>query len=75
MESSSFKTDFDPCPSPAMPEGFVTGEKMTVCQAYLVPKRGDLKAVSFRATEDFNPITWVGKVTEPKKPKKPARAG
>ena len=71
VESSSFKTDFDPCPSPAMPKGFVTGEKVTVCQAYLVPKRGDVKAVSFRASDDFNPITWVGKVTEPKKPKKP----
>ena len=47
----------------------MTGEKTTVCQAYLVPKRGDLKAVSFRPTEDFNPITWVGKVTEPKKPR------
>ena len=69
VESSSFKTDFDPCPSPAMPEGFLTGEKTTVCQAYLVPKRGDLKAVSFRANEDFNPITWVGKVVEPKKPR------
>jgi hypothetical protein len=69
VESSTFKTDFDPCPSPAMPEGFVTGEKTTVCQAYLVPKRGDLRAVAFWPTDDFNAITWVGKVTEPKQPK------
>ena len=75
VESSAFKTDFDPCPSPALPEGFVTGEKMTVCQAYLVPKRGELEAVSFRPTAKFNPITWVGKVTEPKKPKKSPSAG
>ncbi len=40
-----------------------------------MPKRGDLKAVSFRATEKFNPITWVGKVKEPKQPKKPRSAG
>jgi hypothetical protein len=73
VESSSFKTDFDPCPSLALPEKFVTGEKTTLCQAYLVPKRGDLEAVAFRATPKFNPITWVGKVTVPKKPgKKPA---
>ncbi len=62
VESSAFKTDFEPCPSPALPDGFVTGEKVTVCQVYLVPKRGELKAVSFRPTEKFNPITWVGKV-------------
>jgi hypothetical protein len=66
VESSAFKTDFEPCPSPAIPDGFVTGEKVTVCQAYLVPKRGELKAVGFRPTKKFNPITWVGKVTEPK---------
>lgn len=75
VESSRFKTDFDPCPSPAMPDGFVTGEKTTVCQAYLVPKHGKLKAVSFRPTDDFNPITWVGKVTEPKPPRRSSRAG
>jgi hypothetical protein len=70
VESSSFKTDFDPCPSLAMPDGFVTGEKVTLCQAYLVPKRGDLTAVGFRPTVDFNPVTWVGKVTEPKPPRR-----
>ena len=69
VESSAFKKEFKPCSSPALPDGFVTGEKVTVCQAYLVPKRGTLVAVSFRPTEKFNPITWVGKVTEPKKPK------
>ncbi len=74
VESSAFKTEFDPCPSRAMPEGFVTGEKTTVCQAYLVPERGDLKAVSFRPTAKFNPITWVGKVSEPPKPKKKPRS-
>ena len=70
VESSAFKKEFKPCSSPALPDGFVTGEKVTVCQAYLVPKRGTLVAVSFRPTEKFNPITWVGNVTEPKKPKK-----
>ena len=74
VESSAFKTKFDPCPSRAMPDGFVTGEKTTVCQAYLVPERGDLRAVSFRPTDDFNPITWVGKVTEAKPPRRSSRA-
>jgi hypothetical protein len=70
VESSAFKKEFKPCPSPALPDGFVTGEKITVCQAYLLPKDGAPVAVSFRPTEKFNPITWVGKVTEPKKPGK-----
>ena len=70
VESSAFKKEFKPCSSPALPDGFVTGEKVTVCQAYLVPKRGTVVAVSFRPTEKFNPITWVGHVTEPRKPKK-----
>jgi hypothetical protein len=70
VESSAFKKEFKPCSSPALPDGFVTGEKVTVCQAYLVPKRGTLVAVTFRPTEKFNPITWVGKVTEPKEPEK-----
>jgi hypothetical protein len=70
VESSAFEKEFKPCPSPALPDGFVTGEKVTVCQAYLVPKRGEVDAVSFRPTEKFNPITWVGEVTAPKEPKK-----
>ena len=36
---------------------------MTTCLVYLSPKHGDLTAVSFRPTQDFNPITWTGKVT------------
>ena len=75
VESSAFEKEFKPCPSPALPDGFVTGEKVTVCQAYLVPKRGEVDAVSFRPTEKFNPITWVGKVTEPKEPVKSPTAG
>ena len=73
VESSAFKKEFKPCASPALPDGFVTGEKVTVCQAYLVPKRGTVVAVSFRPTEKFNPITWVGNVTEPRKPEKPKK--
>ena len=75
VESSAFKKEFKPCPSPALPDGFVTGKKVTVCQAYLVPRRGEVEAVTFRPTEKFNPINWVGKVTEPKKPEKSPSAG
>jgi hypothetical protein len=61
VESSQFETDFAPCPSRAMPAGFVHGEKATLCQAFLVPQHGELKAVAFRPTPRFNPITWVGR--------------
>ena len=41
VESSAFKTDFEPCLSPALPDGFVTGEKVTVCRQ--LPPDGDLQ--------------------------------
>ncbi len=75
VESSEFKTDFDPCPSPDLPKGFEPAEKVTFCQAYLVPRHGKLEAVAFAPTPRFNPVTWVGKVTQPKRPKKKPSAG
>jgi hypothetical protein len=74
VESSEFKTDFDPCPSLSLPAGFVAGQKVTICQAYLVPKHGKLAAVAFRATPKFNPVRWVGKVQEPKPPRKSGKS-
>ena len=73
VESSSFRTKFAPCPSRAPPDAFEQGAETTACLVYLVPRRGSLQAASFRPTDEFNPITWVGKVTEPKKPEKPKR--
>ncbi len=72
-ESNAFKTEFKPCPSPALPESFPTGEKTTACLVYLVPDHGQLTSVTFRPNAKFNPITWVGKVEQPPKPKKPAK--
>jgi hypothetical protein len=74
VESSAFRTDFAPCPSAALPEHFVPGERTTVCQTYLVPDHGELRAVAFRPTKHFNPITWVGKVTEAKPSRPSSRA-
>ena len=31
--------------------------------------KGELVAVSFRPTEDFDPIVWVGEITQPVPPK------
>jgi hypothetical protein len=75
IESNAFKTEYQPCPSPALPEPFASGEETTACLVYLVPDHGRLTSVTFRPGEKFNPITWVGKVVQPKKPKKPKAEG
>ena len=50
---------------------------MKVCLVFLAPKKGDLTAVSFRPTQDYDPITWTGELKEPKPPKpdKPGKPG
>jgi hypothetical protein len=40
-----------------------------VCLVFLAPKKGDLTAVSFRPTQEFDPITWTGELQKPKPPK------
>jgi hypothetical protein len=76
VESNAFKTAFKPCPSPALPNTFATGDKTTVCLVYLVPDHGQLTSMTFRPSATFNAITWVGKVEQPpKKPKKPGKQG
>jgi len=69
IESSTFASSFTPCPSANFPKKFKTGDTVSSCLVYLVPDHGDLDAVSFRPTEDFNPITWVGEITTPEPPK------
>jgi hypothetical protein len=77
VESNAFRSRFAPCPSPALPKSFGEGAQTKACLVFLVPRHGRLHAASFRPTEDFNPITWVGKVTEwkPPKPKKKDKQG
>jgi hypothetical protein len=75
VESNAFKTEFKPCPSPALPDTFATGDQTTACLVYLVPAHGQLTSVTFRPAATFNPITWVGKVEQPAKPKKPTKQG
>jgi hypothetical protein len=63
IESSTFASTFKPCPSGPFPKKFRPGSTLWTCQVYLAPKHGDLTAVSFRPTQDFNPITWTGDIT------------
>ena len=59
---SRFASTFKPCDSGDLPKGFGPGAKTQVCLVYLAPDKGDLTAVSFRPTEEFDPITWTGPV-------------
>ena len=62
VESSTFVSDFDACPSKDFPKKFKPGKKVSPCLVYLAPDAGELVAVSFRPAQEFNPITWSGDV-------------
>lgn len=62
VESSTFVTTFEPCPSTDFPKKFKPGDKVKRCLVFLAPDAGELVAVSFRPAQEFNPITWSGDV-------------
>jgi hypothetical protein len=62
IEASDFASTFQPCPSKPLPRRFENGDRTKVCLVYLSPRDGELTAVSFRPTEDFDPIIWTGEV-------------
>lgn len=62
IESSIFTGTFGPCNGASFPKKFKTGDTLKACMVYLSPNKGDLTAVSFRPTQEFNPITWTGEV-------------
>lgn len=63
IQHSTFADSFRPCPSTAFPARFRPGRSVRVCLVYLVPDKGDATAVSFRPTQEFDPITWTGEET------------
>ncbi len=69
VEATTFASSFTPCQPGEFPKKFGTGRSMKVCLVFLSPKKGDLTAVSFRPTQDFDPITWTGELQKPKPPK------
>jgi hypothetical protein len=66
-------TTFKPCPSKPLPATFAKGAKLSTCLVYLAPNRGKLEAVSYRPSQQFNPITWTGTVAEPTPVPKPTK--
>jgi hypothetical protein len=77
VEATTFASAFPPCEPGSFPKKFKPGRKMKVCLVFLSPKKGDLTAVSFRPTQDYDPITWTGDLEKPKPPKpdKPGKGG
>jgi hypothetical protein len=69
VEATTFASAFPPCEPGVFPKRFKTGRKMKACLVFLSPKNGDLSAVSFRPTQDYDPITWTGTLEKPKPPK------
>ncbi len=65
IEASTFQSTFKPCSPESFPKPFKRNDKGKFCLVYLAPNKGDLTAVSFRPVEDFDPITWTGKLKKP----------
>jgi hypothetical protein len=71
VEPNTFASAFPPCEPGAFPPRFKPGRSIDVCLVFLSPQKGDLTAVSFRPTQEFDPITWTGELQAPEPPKKP----
>ncbi|HET9840921.1 MAG TPA: hypothetical protein VFQ01_02855 [Nocardioides sp.] len=66
LRASTFQARFAPCPSRPLPPRFKHDKRTSVCLVYFAPDHGKLVAISFRPTQDFEAITWKGKVSGPK---------
>jgi hypothetical protein len=69
VEATSFESTFEPCQPGVLPKAFPTGSTKDVCLVFLAPNKGELTAVSFRPTQEYDPITWTGELQKPKPPK------
>jgi hypothetical protein len=61
----SFTTRFARCPSQPLPRRFPSGASLTTCLVLLSPNRGALRALSYRPSQRYDPVTWTGAVTRP----------
>ncbi len=65
LPAVSFTTTFKKCPSKPLPKKFGPGDKVSTCLVYLSPDKGSLEAVSYRPSQEFNPIRFTGTVESP----------
>ncbi len=71
IQAQRFLAEFEPCPGNGVfAQTFGPDATKEVCLVYLIPNRGELTAVSFRPSQDFNPITWAGPIKRIAKPNK-----
>lgn len=73
LPAASFTTDFGKCDSDPLPEKFAAGATLSTCLVYLAPEKGTLDSVSFRPTQEFDPVSWTGTITTPKPEPKPTK--
>jgi hypothetical protein len=70
LPAVNFTTSFKKCPSRPLPKSFGAGTAVSTCLVYLAPNHGTLEGVSYRPSQEFNPITWTGTIEKPAPPKK-----
>ena len=75
LQAVEFKSSFAKCPTEPLPEKFKPKDTFSTCLVYLSPDKGDLQGVSFRPTEQYEPIEWRGQVKMLPKPKGDDRGG
>jgi hypothetical protein len=74
LQAVQFTSSFKKCPTKRLPTTFAPGDHFHTCLVYLSPNKGSLVAVSYRPSQDYNPITWTGTVQKPATPKpKPSK--
>ncbi len=71
LPSVRFLTSFKKCPSKTLPAKFAAGAELSTCLVFLSPNAGGLESVSYRPSQEFDPISWTGDITTPKPTPKP----
>ena len=62
LPAVNFTTSFTRCPSRPLPAKFGPGASLDTCLVYLAPDKGALRSVSYRPSQEFDPITWTGDI-------------
>ncbi len=71
LPAVTFMTSFKKCPSKPLPAKFPAGAELETCLVFLSPNAGGLESVSYRPSQEFDPISWTGDITTPKPKPKP----
>jgi hypothetical protein len=61
---ATFGGRFEPCSSRPLPRRFGRGDEAERCLVYLAPRRTAVEAMGFVPVDDFDAITWQGKVVD-----------